>query len=157
AFNEQAWNLTFNWKFFDWLRALTKLPILIKGVLRAEDAKKAVAIGLDGVIVSNHGGRKLDCMPATIDMLPHIVEAVTCKAEVYMDGGVRRGTDVLKALALGAKAVLIGRPYAWALAANGEDGVRKVLDLLREELLNAMISTGCAKLSDVNRSLVLTQ
>ncbi len=156
AFNERAWDLTFSWKFFDWLRTITKLPLLIKGVLRPEDARRAVAIGLDGIIVSNHGGRKLDGVPATIEMLPRVVEAVAGRAEVLMDGGVRRGTDVLKALALGAKAVLIGRPYAWALAADGEEGVRKVLDLLREELLNAMISTGCAKLSDVRRPLVMT-
>ncbi len=155
AFNEKAWDLTFSWKFFDWLRSVTKLPLLIKGVLRPEDAKKAVSIGLEGIIVSNHGGRKLDGMPATIEMLPKVVEAVAGRAEVFMDGGVRRGTDVLKALALGAKAVLIGRPYAWALAADGENGVRKVIELLREELLNAMISTGCTKVSEIPRSLIL--
>lgn len=156
AFNARAWDLTFSWKFFDWLRTITKLPLLIKGVLRPEDARQAVAIGLDGIIVSNHGGRKLDGVPASIEMLPRVVDAVAGRAEVLMDGGVRRGTDVLKAVALGAKAVLIGRPYAWALAADGEDGVRKILDLFREELLNAMISTGCAKLSDVSRSLIMT-
>src|SRR5204863_5574815 len=100
-------------KFFDWLGSITKLPLLIKGVLRPEDARQAVSIGLDGIIVSNHGGRKLDCMPATIEMLPKVAEAVAGKAEVFMDGGVRRGTDVLKALALGARAVFVGRPYAW--------------------------------------------
>jgi isopentenyl diphosphate isomerase/L-lactate dehydrogenase-like FMN-dependent dehydrogenase len=114
-----------------------------------------VALGLDGIIVSNHGGRKLDGMPASIDMLPGVVAAVGGRAEVFLDGGVRRGTDVLKALALGAKAVLVGRPYAWALAADGEEGVRKVIEILREELLNTMITTGCARTSDVPRSLVL--
>lgn len=154
AFNATAWDLALSWEFFDWLRGITKLPLLIKGVLRAEDAKKAVAIGLDGIVVSNHGGRRLDGMPATIDVLPSIVEAVDGRAEVFMDGGVRRGTDVLKALALGARAVLIGRPYAWALAADGEAGVAKVIDLFREELQNAMLATGCAKVSDIDASLI---
>src|SRR5205814_10079749 len=99
---------------------------------------------------------KLDGVPASIEMLPQVVEAVAGKVEILMDGGVRRGTDVLKALALGAKAVLIGRPYAWALAADGEDGVRKVLDLFREELANAMIATGCSRVGDVRRSLIGT-
>jgi len=154
-FNQRAWDLSLSWEFFDWLRSITTLPLLIKGVLRGEDARKAVSIGLEGVIVSNHGGRKLDGMPASITMLPGVVEAVDGRAEVYLDGGVRRGTDVLKALALGAKAVLIGRPYAWALAADGEDGVRKVIELLREELLNAMIATGCAKIREIRPSLVM--
>jgi 4-hydroxymandelate oxidase len=153
-FNAQAWDLALSWDFFDWLRSITKLPLLIKGVLRKEDATKAVSLGLDGIVVSNHGGRRLDGMPATIEMLPEIVAAVGGRAEVYMDGGVRRGTDVLIALALGARAVLIGRPYAWALGADGEAGVRKVLDLLREELLNAMVATGCAKVSDIQPTLL---
>ena len=155
AFNARVWDSAFAWDVFDWLRSITKLPLLIKGVLRPEDAKKAVAIGLDGVIVSNHGGRQLDGMPATIDMLPGVVEAVGGRAEVLLDGGVRRGTDVLKALALGAKAVLIGRPYAWALAADGEAGVRKVLDLLREELVNALLATGCTRAGAVPRTLIV--
>lgn len=154
AFNERAWDGALSWDVFDWLRSLTKLPLLIKGVLRPEDAKKAVALGLDGIVVSNHGGRRLDTMPASIDALPKVAEAVAGRAEVYLDGGVRRGTDVLKALALGARAVLIGRPYAWALAADGEHGVRKALDLFREELVNAMLSCGCATLADVRRGLV---
>ncbi|MDB5391932.1 MAG: Alpha-hydroxy-acid oxidizing enzyme [Planctomycetaceae bacterium] len=153
-FNGQAWDLAIKWDFFDWLRSITKLPLIIKGVLRKEDATKAVSIGLDGIIVSNHGGRRLDGMPATIEMLPEVVQAVGGRAEVFLDSGVRRGTDVLAALALGARAVLIGRPYAWALAADGEAGVKKVLDLLREEFLNAMIATGCAKLSDITPSLL---
>jgi isopentenyl diphosphate isomerase/L-lactate dehydrogenase-like FMN-dependent dehydrogenase len=156
AFNERAWDEALSWECFAWLRSITKLPLVIKGVLRAEDARKAVALGLDGIIVSNHGGRRLDGMPATIDRLPSVVEAVGGRAEVYLDGGVRRGTDVLKALALGAKAVLIGRPYAWALAADGEKGVQKVLELFRDELINAMMATGCAKVSEVQRSLLLT-
>jgi isopentenyl diphosphate isomerase/L-lactate dehydrogenase-like FMN-dependent dehydrogenase len=108
------------------------------------------------MIVSNHGGRALDGLPASLEMLPRVVEAVGGRSEVYVDGGVRRGTDVLKALALGARAVLIGRPYVWALAAGGEAGVRKSIELLREELLNAMLATGCARISEIRRSLVVS-
>jgi len=154
AFNAQAWDLSLSWEFFGWLRKQTRLPILIKGVLRPDDAKRAVGLGLDGIVVSNHGGRRLDGMPATIDVLPQIVDAVGGRAEVYMDSGIRRGTDVLKALALGARAVLIGRPYAWGLAAAGEAGVRKVLELLRDELSNAMVTSGCGRVADVDRSLL---
>ena len=154
AFNAQAWDLSLSWDFFGWLRKQTKLPILIKGVLRPDDAKRAVAMGLDGVIVSNHGGRRLDGMPATIEMLPQIVEAVGKQTEVYMDSGIRRGTDVLKALALGARAVFIGRPYAWGLGAGGEAGVRKVLELLRDELSNAMLTSGCARVSEVDATVL---
>ena len=156
AFNDQAWDLTLSWNAFDWLRSITKLPLLVKGVLRAEDAKKAVAIGLDGIVVSNHGGRRLDGVPASIDQLPQIVAAVNGKAEVLLDSGIRRGTDVLKALALGAKAVLIGRPYAWALAADGEAGVSKILELLREELVSAMLASGCPNVTSIDRSLVMS-
>ncbi|MDB5339269.1 MAG: Alpha-hydroxy-acid oxidizing enzyme [Planctomycetaceae bacterium] len=154
AFNAQAWDLAISWEFFDWLRGVTKLPLIIKGVLRKDDAAKAVSLGIDGIVVSNHGGRRLDGMPATIEMLPELVQTVGGRAEVYLDGGIRRGTDVLIALALGARAVLIGRPYAWALGANGEAGVRKVLDLLREEFLNAMVATGCSKISDIQPTLL---
>lgn len=154
AFNAQAWDLAISWEFFDWLRGVTKLPLIIKGVLRQADAEKAVSIGLDGIVVSNHGGRRLDGMPATIEMLPEIVDTVKGRAEVYLDGGIRRGTDVLIAMAMGARAVLIGRPYAWALGANGEAGVTKVLDLLREEFLNAMVASGCARISDIKPGLL---
>ena len=156
AFNDQAWDLTLSWNAFDWLRSITKLPLLVKGVLRADDAKKAVAIGLNGIVVSNHGGRRLDGVPASIDQLPQIVAAVNGKAEVLLDSGIRRGTDVLKALALGAKAVLIGRPYAWALAADGEAGVSKILELLREELVSAMLASGCPNVASIDRSLLVS-
>lgn len=153
-FNANAWDLSISWEFFDFLRNITKLPLIIKGVLRKEDAAKAVSLGIEGIVVSNHGGRRLDGMPATIEMLPEIVETVGDQAEVYLDGGVRRGTDALIALALGARAVLIGRPYAWALGAAGEAGVSKVLELLRDELLNAMVATGCAKVGDIKPTLL---
>ena len=154
AFNAQAWDLTVSWDFFEWLRGITKLPLIIKGVLRPDDATRAVSLGLDGIVVSNHGGRRLDAMPATIEMLPAVAKAVGGKVEIYLDGGIRRGTDVLIALALGARAVLIGRPYAWALGAAGEAGVLHVLEMLRQELENAMISCGCAKVSDIGPGLL---
>ena len=154
-FNAQAWDISLSWDVFGWLREITKLPLLIKGVLRESDAERAVEMGVDGIVVSNHGGRRLDGMPATIDMLPDVVSATRGRAEVLLDSGVRRGTDVLKALALGARAVLIGRPYAWALAADGEAGVRNVIELFREEILNAMVSTGCANVDQIDASLVM--
>ena len=153
-FNAQAWQVSLSWDVFDWLRSITSLPLLIKGVLRKDDARRAVSIGLDGIVVSNHGGRRLDGMPATIDVLPDIAKTVGDRAEIYMDSGIRRGTDVLKALARGARAVLIGRPYAWGLGAGGEGGVRIVLELLREEFENTMVSAGCARLSDIEESLL---
>jgi isopentenyl diphosphate isomerase/L-lactate dehydrogenase-like FMN-dependent dehydrogenase len=156
AFNLQAWDLSMTWDVFAWLRSVTKLPLIIKGVLRPDDARKAVELGLDGIVVSNHGGRRLDGMPSSIRMLPGVVEAVNGQAEVYMDSGVRRGTDVLKALALGARAVLIGRAYAWGLAADGENGVRGVLELFRQETALALASCGCARISDVSRELLGT-
>jgi len=154
AFNGQVWDLALSWEYFDWLRGVTRLPLIIKGVLRGDDAKKAVSLGLDGIIVSNHGGRRLDGVPASIEQLPHVAEAVAGRTEIYLDSGIRRGTDVFKALALGAKAVLIGRPYAWALAANGEAGVAKVLQLLREELESAMLACGCATVGEIKKGLL---
>lgn len=155
AFNLQAWDMALTWDLFGWVRSITKLPLVIKGVLRPDDARKAVQLGIEGIIVSNHGGRKLDGMPSSIRMLPGVVEAVGGRAEVYMDSGIRRGTDVLKALALGARAVLIGRAQAWGLAADGEHGVRRVLELLRDETANAMATCGCATVADLGRDLLL--
>src|SRR5262249_23671988 len=110
------------WPEVDWVASLTRLPLLVKGILAPEDARLALVHGARAVIVSNHGGRQLDSAVATLDALPAVVEAVAGRGEVLMDGGVRRGTDVLKALALGARAVLIGRPYLWGLALGGEEG-----------------------------------
>jgi len=155
TFNLQAWSLSLSWEFFDWLRSVTKLPLIVKGVLSKKDALQAVELGLDGIIVSNHGGRRLDGVPASIDVLPEIVDAVNGRTVILLDSGVRRGGDVLRAVALGADAVLIGRPYAWGLAADGQTGVKRVLDILRDELLNAMITTGCRNISDIDRSLIV--
>jgi isopentenyl diphosphate isomerase/L-lactate dehydrogenase-like FMN-dependent dehydrogenase len=142
------------WDAIGWLKSLTKLPIVIKGVLAPEDAERAIAAGADAIVVSNHGGRQLDGSLATIDALPDIAERVTGRVPLLLDGGIRRGTDVLKALALGARAVLIGRPYLWGLAAGGEQGVARVLAMLRAELELAMALAGCPTLNSITRSLV---
>ncbi|CAH1238109.1 HAO1 [Branchiostoma lanceolatum] len=145
------------WADVEWVRDNTRLPVVLKGVLSAEDARMAVERGVNGILVSNHGGREQDGVPATIDVLPDIVRAVGGKAEVYLDGGVRTGTDVLKALALGARCVFIGRPALWGLAHNGAEGVQQVLQILTDELSLAMARTGCAKISDIQPSLVVHQ
>ncbi|WP_069801526.1 alpha-hydroxy acid oxidase [Thermogemmatispora onikobensis] len=142
------------WEIIPWLRSLTRLPLILKGILRGEDAQRACEYGVDAIIVSNHGGRQLDGVPATIDVLPEIVEAVAGRCEVYLDGGIRRGSDILKALALGARAVLVGRPPLWGLAVNGAEGVAEILTMLRDELEQAMALSGCPHLASVDRSLV---
>jgi 4-hydroxymandelate oxidase len=131
-----------NWEHIAWLRSKTKLPVLIKGVLHAEDARLAVHHGVAGIVVSNHGGRQLDTVPATIDVLPEITAAVGGAMPVLLDGGVRRGTDVVKALALGATAVGVGRPVVWGLAAGGREGVSQVLELLRDDFDQALAMCG---------------
>lgn len=143
-----------SWKDLGWLAGVTKLPVLVKGLLRPDDARRAVDHGASGIIVSNHGGRQLDTTPATISVLPEIVDAVTGAVEVYVDGGIRRGTDVLKALAYGARAVLVGRPILWGLAVGGETGVTSVLEMLRKEFDLAMALSGCPTLRSITRDLV---
>ncbi|KAM4904244.1 LOW QUALITY PROTEIN: 2-Hydroxyacid oxidase 1 [Sylvia borin] len=150
----EAIDATISWEDIKWLRGLTSLPIVLKGILRADDAKEAVKIGVNGILVSNHGARQLDGVPATIDVLPEIVEAVEGKVEVFLDGGVRKGTDVLKALALGAKAVFIGRPVLWGLAYQGEEGAKEVLQMLKEEFRLAMALTGCRRVEEIGRTLI---
>ena len=145
---------TLTWEAIEWLRSITSLPIIVKGVLRADDAKLAVEHGVDAIMVSNHGGRQLDSAIATLDALPEIAAAVDGACEVYLDGGIRRGTDVLKALALGARAVLIGRPVIWGLATCGATGVNHVLQILRGELELAMVLSGYRTLSAIDSSLV---
>jgi len=142
------------WKDVDWLRSLTPLPVILKGICRAEDARRAVENGASGIVVSNHGGRQMDTAPATIEVLPRCAEAVDGRVPILMDGGVRRGVDVLKALALGASAVQVGRPVLWGLAAGGQQGVESALSLLRDELDLAMALAGCADLKAVTRDLV---
>jgi isopentenyl diphosphate isomerase/L-lactate dehydrogenase-like FMN-dependent dehydrogenase len=137
------------WRDLEWLQAQSSLPLLVKGVLTAEDALLAYEHGCAGVVVSNHGGRQLDGVAATLDALPEVVEAVAGRAEVFLDGGVRRGTDVVKALALGAQSVLIGRPALWGLAAGGEEGARHVLELLQAEVRLALLLLGCPTPGDV--------
>ena len=149
----QAW-VTLTWESLAWLRSITSLPIVLKGILTGEDARLAVEHGMDGIVVTNHGGRQLDTAIPSIEALPEIVEAVAGRCEVYLDGGIRRGTDILKALALGARAVLIGRPILWGLAVNGADGVYAVLELLRKELEVAMALSGRPTLASIDRSLV---
>lgn len=143
------------WKDLEWLRGQTKLPVLLKGVVHPDDARAAVEHGAAAVIVSNHGGRQLDSSPATIEALPRVVEAVAGKIPVLIDGGVRRGTDVVKAVALGAKAVLIGRPILWGLAANGEEGAYRVLELLKAEFDLAMALCGARTVGEIGRELVV--
>jgi 4-hydroxymandelate oxidase len=142
------------WKVTEWLRSITHLPVLIKGVIRADDAVKAVDHGASGIIVSNHGGRQLDTSPATVEVLPEIVSAVADKIEVLIDGGIRRGTDVVKAIALGAKAVLVGRPILWGLAVDGEQGVARVLEILRNEFDLAMGLCGCSSVNQIQSDLI---
>ncbi|MBX9849429.1 MAG: alpha-hydroxy-acid oxidizing protein [Rhodocyclaceae bacterium] len=142
------------WHDIEWLVGSTSLPVLLKGILTSEDASRAVDAGVAGIVVSNHGGRILDTVPATITVLPEVVEAVGGRVPVLIDGGIRRGSDVFKALALGASAVLIGRPYVYALATAGALGVAHLVRTLREELETTMVLCGCRTLSDIDQTRV---
>ena len=148
------YDVDLRWDDIAWIKEHTGLPVLVKGILAAEDVPLALDVGVAGIVVSNHGGRQLDGVAAGIDALPEIVRAAAGRIPVLMDGGVRRGTDVLKAVALGAAAVLIGKAAAWGLAADGEDGVVRVLEILRKELENVMILAGCHRVSDITPELV---
>jgi isopentenyl diphosphate isomerase/L-lactate dehydrogenase-like FMN-dependent dehydrogenase len=143
------------WDFIKRLRDVTRMKILIKGLESAEDANLAVAHGADGIIVSNHGGRATDTGRGTLECLPEIAAAVRGRVPVILDGGVRRGTDVLKALALGATAVGIGRPYIWGLGAYGQPGVDRVLELLDNELTLAMVGVGARNLREITRASII--
>ncbi|KAK2970035.1 hypothetical protein RJ640_008375 [Escallonia rubra] len=156
AFASGTLDASLCWEDIGWLRSITDLPILIKGVLTHEDAIRAVEVGVAGIVVSNHGARQLDYAPATINVLEEVVLAVQGKIPVFLDGGIRRGTDVFKALALGAQAVLIGRPVIYGLAAKGEHGVRRVIQMLKDELELTMALSGCCHLKDIARSHVRT-
>jgi 4-hydroxymandelate oxidase len=150
-----VWHSALSWDDLDWLASLTSLPVIPKGILHPDDAVLAFDQGAKAIIVSNHGGRQLDGAVASLDALPAVVDAVAGRGEILLDGGVRRGTDVLKALALGARAVLIGRPIHWGLAVGGEAGVRHVLELLRAELALDLMLCGLASPEEVDRSLVV--
>ncbi|MBG1270725.1 alpha-hydroxy acid oxidase [Nostoc sp. WHI] len=154
AYVAQQFDPGLTWKDIDWLRSQTNLPLVVKGILRADDAVRAVEHGVQAVIVSNHGGRQLDGAIATIDALSDVVAAIGDRVDVLVDSGFRRGTDVLKALALGAKAILIGRPVLWGLSVAGETGVRHVLEILRDELGIAMALSGCRTIQEIDVSLI---
>jgi isopentenyl diphosphate isomerase/L-lactate dehydrogenase-like FMN-dependent dehydrogenase len=143
-----------SWEDFTWIRSRWRGPLVVKGVLTAEDARRAVDVGADGVVVSNHGGRQMDGLPATLEVLPEILEAVGDRVDVLIDGGIRRGTDVVKALAIGASAAMIGRPYLYGLGAAGERGVVAVLDLFRRDLVRALRTLGCPSIAALDRSFV---
>ena len=145
---------TLTWRDLEWLRSASSLPLAVKGVLTAEDGLLAAEHGAAAIVVSNHGGRQLDAVPATLDVLPEIAEAVGDRVEVLLDGGIRRGTDVLEALALGARAALAGRAVLWGLAAAGEEGVARVLALLRQEIEIGLKLLGCPRPGDVTRTHV---
>jgi 4-hydroxymandelate oxidase len=142
------------WKDVEWLRGVAKVPVLLKGVLDADDAKRAAELGVDGLIVSNHGARNLDTVPATVTALPRVAEAVNGRMPILLDGGVRRGTDVLKALALGATAVAVGRPYLYGLAVDGSAGVSRIVQILRTEFEMAMALTGRTTLASIDRTVL---
>ncbi len=148
------WEMSLSWSDVEWLRSITSMPIVIKGVQTAEDAALCVENGVDGVLVSNHGGHGAENTIGTIDMLPEVVDAVNGKIDVFLDGGIRRGRDVLKALAIGAKAVFVGRAMFWGLAIDGEAGVRRALEILRHELDVAMGLCGVTDVKSVPRNLV---
>ncbi len=148
------WRFPTTWKDIDWIRSQTKLPLVLKGILEPADAERAIRAGAQAVFVSNHGGRNLDTLPATLEVLSDVADKVAGRVPILLDGGVRRGTDVLKALALGATAVAIGRPYLYGLACSGAAGVRAVVNILRNELEMAMALTGRPTIASIDRSLV---
>jgi L-lactate dehydrogenase (cytochrome) len=143
-----------NWDDLDWFRSIWDGPLAIKGVMTGEDARRAVSAGVDAIVVSNHGGRQLDSLPSALEVLPEIVEAVGDRAEVILDGGVRRGTDVVKALALGAKACMIGRPMLYGLGAAGEKGVERAVEILEKEIDRTLALLGRPTLADLDRTAV---
>jgi 4-hydroxymandelate oxidase len=147
---------TLTWKEIEWIQTFSHVPVILKGILSPDDAIRAVDLRVAGLIVSNHGARNLDTVPATVEALPWIAEAVKGRIPLLLDGGIRRGTDVLKAIAFGAAAVLIGRPYLYGLAASGAPGVKRVVDILRSEFEMAMALTGRRTIADIDRSAIWT-
>ena len=151
-----GWTITPSlcWKDLEWLCGVTKLPVMVKGICRADDALTAVRCGAKGIVVSNHGGRQLDGAPPTAEALPRIAQAVASRVPVLVDGGIRHGGDILKALALGATAVQIGRPILWGLAAGGENGVKRVIDILAQDFDRVMALSGCPTIASITRDLL---
>lgn len=154
AYVNTQWDSSISWKDLEWLQSVTKLPILIKGVVRGDDAATALNHGASGVIVSNHGGRQMDAAITTVRALREVADAMSGRGALLVDGGIRRGTDVLKAIALGANAVLLGRPVLWGLSSGGVDGVKRVLELLRDEFDLAMALSGCCEVREITRDLL---
>ncbi len=154
AIYSELLNPRLNWKDVEWISAVSKAPILLKGVLNPEDAVRGADAGVAGLIVSNHGGRNLDTLPSTAEALPRVAEKLNGRLPLLVDGGIRRGTDVLKALALGAQAVLVGRPYLYALSVAGAAGVARVIEILRTELMMAMALTGRTRIAEIDRSVL---
>ncbi len=150
----KAFDATLGWESVAWLAELSQLPVIVKGILTEEDARLAVDAGAKGIIVSNHGGRQLDGSPATIDCVEEVAKAASGRVEVLMDGGVRRGSDIVKALALGARAVLVGRPFLHGLAVGGDEGVLRVFDLLKDELETTMALLGRTTLAEIDGSVL---
>lgn len=157
AIYSELLNAKLSWKDIEWLCSNTKIPVVLKGVLNPEDGARAASSGVAGLIVSNHGARNLDTLPSTADALPRVVDRVAGRIPVLVDGGIRRGTDVLKALALGAQAVLVGRPYLYALAFAGAAGVARVIEILRTELMMAMALTGRTNIAEIDRTVLWHQ
>lgn len=155
AYVESMFDPSLDWDDLSWLVGHSDLPVLVKGIVHPEDARLAVEHGASGVVVSNHGGRQLDTSVATVDALPSVTAAVEGRVPVLLDGGVRRGTDVLKAVALGASAVAVGRPVLWGLAVDGASGARRVLEILRDEIDLALALCGCPRLADLDPDLVV--
>jgi L-lactate dehydrogenase (cytochrome) len=145
---------TITWEDLRWIRDVWSGPLIVKGVLTGDDARRAIDAGASAIVVSNHGGRQLDTVPASLRVLPEIVSAVNGQIEVLMDGGIRRGADIVKALCLGARGVLCGRAYAYGLAAAGQTGVSRALEILREDLHRTLRLLGCPSICGLDRSYV---
>jgi 4-hydroxymandelate oxidase len=153
-FVDECWDASISWKDLAWLKSITTLPILVKGIVRGDDARLALEHGAAGVVVSNHGGRQLDGAISSARALPEVADAMGGEGTLLVDGGIRRGTDVLKAIALGAHAVLLGRPVLWGLALGGESGARRVLELLRDEISLSLALAGGRSMAELTRDFV---
>ncbi len=148
-YTDELFDRTLSWKDIEWIQSITNLPIILKGIMHKDDAEYAVNLKISAIIVSNHGGRQLDGLPSTIEVLPDIAERVNKKIPILIDGGFRRGTDLFKAIALGADCIMIGRPVLWALTYNGCKGIKQLIDIYHKELMETMILCGCSTINDI--------